>query len=108
MNYSDLEVPFTRIHEFRHLHPERDYPQDKTVIMKEFSRAATGKDEPYYPVNTRPDRYVLNRYRELAKLEKNVFFGGRLGTYQYLDMHMAVASALSMFDNDLKHMLRKK
>lgn len=108
MNYSDLEVPFTRIHEFRHLHPERDYPQDKTVIMKEFSRAATGKDEPYYPVNTRPDRDVLTRYRELAKREKNVFFGGRLGTYQYLDMHMAVASALSMFDNELKHMLRKK
>jgi len=107
MNYSDLEVPFTRIHEFRHLHPERDYPQDKTVIMKEFSRAATGMDEPYYPVNTLPDRDILTRYRELAKLEKNVFFGGRLGTYQYLDMHMAVASALSMFDNDLKHRIEK-
>lgn len=106
MNYADLNVPFTRIHEFRHLHPDRDYPKDKTVIMKEYSRAAVGADEPYYPVNTRADRDILNRYRELAKLEKNVFFGGRLGTYQYLDMHMAIASAISTFENELGRKIR--
>ncbi|MBD8506943.1 UDP-galactopyranose mutase [Hoyosella sp. G463] len=104
MNYPDAEVPFTRIHEFRHFHPERKYPGDKTVIMREFSRAAESGDEPYYPINTADDRERLARYRERARAETerdNVLFGGRLGTYQYLDMHMAIASALAMFDNIL-------
>ena len=104
MNYPDADVPFTRIHEFRHFHPEREYPTDKTVIMREFSRFAESGDEPYYPINTPEDRTKLARYRDLAKAEtasQRVLFGGRLGTYQYLDMHMAIASALTMFDNVL-------
>ena len=103
MNYADRDVPFTRIHEFRHFHPERkNYPADKTVIVREYSRFAESGDEPYYPINTAEDRTKLERYRELAKKEtanRRVLFGGRLGTYQYLDMHMAIGSALSMFDN---------
>ncbi|MDT7795903.1 MAG: UDP-galactopyranose mutase, partial [Mycobacterium sp.] len=109
MNYNDLDVPFTRIHEFRHFHPERTYPADKTVIMREFSRFAENDDEPYYPINTEADREVLAAYRERAKAETasaNVLFGGRLGTYQYLDMHMAIASALNMYDNTLAPHLR--
>ncbi|MDF2573686.1 MAG: UDP-galactopyranose mutase [Agromyces sp.] len=102
MNYADLDTPYTRIHEFRHFHPEREYPRDKTIIMREFSRFAERGDEPYYPVNTAADREGLLSYRELAKDEPGVFFGGRLGTYQYLDMHMAIGSALSMFDNKLR------
>jgi UDP-galactopyranose mutase len=102
MNYPDPDVPYTRIHEFRHFHPERDYPTDKTVIMREFSRFADKGDEPYYPVNTPEDRAKLLRYRELAEKEPMVLFGGRLGTYKYLDMHMAIGSALSMYDNKLK------
>ena len=102
MNYADEEVPFTRIHEFRHFHPERDYPGDKTVIMREFSRAAEGNDEPYYPINTAEDRERLLAYRDLAAGERDVLFGGRLGTYKYLDMHMAIGSALSRFDNVLR------
>ena len=101
MNYADEDVPFTRIHEFRHFHPERDYPTDKTVVMREFSRFAKGGDEPYYPVNTPADRQRLLAYRDLARGEKDVLFGGRLGTYQYLDMHMAIGAALSMVDNKL-------
>ncbi|MGB3730975.1 UDP-galactopyranose mutase [Microbacterium sp.] len=103
MNYPDLDVPFTRIHEFKHFHPERKdvFNSDKTVIMREFSRFATRADEPYYPVNTEADRDGLLAYRELAKGEKDVHFGGRLGTYKYLDMHMAIGSALSMWRNDL-------
>jgi UDP-galactopyranose mutase len=101
MNYADLDVPYTRIHEFRHFHPERDYPEDKTVIVREFSRAAEAADEPYYPVNAAADRTRLQRYRERAAAEQNVIFGGRLGTYKYLDMHMAIASALTMVDNVL-------
>ena len=102
MNYPDVDVPFTRIHEFRHFHPERDYTKDATVIMREFSRFANKGDEPYYPVNTAVDREKLLAYRDLAKGEDNVLFGGRLGTYKYLDMHMAIASALSMFDNKIR------
>jgi UDP-galactopyranose mutase len=99
MNYADESVPFTRIHEFRHFHPERDYPRDKTVIMREFSRFAEHGDEPYYPINTPEDRQRLLAYRDLAKGEHGVLFGGRLGSYKYLDMHMAIGSALSRWDN---------
>jgi UDP-galactopyranose mutase len=101
MNYADSDVPWTRIHEFRHFHPEREHPEDRTVIVREYSRSADAADEPYYPVNTPADRALLARYRERAAAEPDVFFGGRLGTYQYLDMHMAIASALTMVDNVL-------
>jgi UDP-galactopyranose mutase len=109
MNYNDLDVPYTRIHEFRHFHPERDYPTDKTVIMREYSRFAADDDEPYYPINTEADRSVLAAYRTRARDETSsakVLFGGRLGTYQYLDMHMAIASALNMYENTLAPHLR--
>ncbi|HEU5473267.1 MAG TPA: UDP-galactopyranose mutase [Actinophytocola sp.] len=105
MNYADEDVPFTRIHEFRHFHSERSaYPPDKTVIVREYSRFAKEDDEPYYPINTPEDRTKLERYRDLAKAEartNNVIFGGRLGTYKYLDMHMAIGAALSMYDNKI-------
>jgi UDP-galactopyranose mutase len=109
MNYNDADVPYTRIHEFRHVHPERDYPSDKTVIMREFSRFADSTDEPYYPINTDADRAELAAYRARARTETasaKVLFGGRLGTYQYLDMHMAIASALNMYDNTIAPHLR--
>jgi UDP-galactopyranose mutase len=103
MNYNDDSADFTRIHEFRHFHPERDwYPKDKTVIVREYSRFAEPGDEPYYPINTAEDRAKLLRYRDLAQKEQDVLFGGRLGTYKYLDMHMAIGSALTMFENKLK------
>ena len=103
MNYADDDVPFTRILEFRHFYPDRDwYPKDMTVITREYSRFAGRGDEPYYPINTTSDRARLQAYRELAEREPGVLFGGRLGTYKYLDMHMAIGSALSMYDNRLR------
>jgi UDP-galactopyranose mutase len=105
MNYADEDVPWTRIHEFRHFHPERSYPDDRTVVVREYSRFAEPGDEPYYPINTAEDRAMLERYRELAEkeaAEKRVLFGGRLGTYKYLDMHMAIGSALTMFENRIR------
>ncbi|WP_410601754.1 UDP-galactopyranose mutase [Amycolatopsis sp. lyj-90] len=105
VNYNDEEVPYTRIIEFRHFHPERKhYPNDKTVVFREYSRFAGEADEPYYPINTPENREKLEAYRELAKTEareKNVLFGGRLGTYKYLDMHMAIGSALTAFENKI-------
>lgn len=79
-------MPWTRIHEFRHLHPEREYPTDRTVVIREYSRRAGRGDEPYYPVNTPRDRGMLERYRARTLREPDVLFGGRLGTYQYLDI----------------------
>jgi UDP-galactopyranose mutase len=90
-----------RFHEFRHFHPERDYPKDKTVIVREYSRSAGPTDEPYYPINSARDRDRLKSYRTRAEKEAGVYFGGRLGTYKYLDMHMAIASALTLVENRL-------
>ncbi len=106
MNYPDADVPYTRIHEFKHFHPERKSPEDATVIMREYSRHAGADDEPYYPVNTNADRDMLATYREQAAAEPGVLFGGRLGTYQYLDMHMAIASALTRYENRLAPALK--
>ncbi|AEI08889.1 UDP-galactopyranose mutase [Corynebacterium resistens DSM 45100] len=113
MNYNDADVPYTRIHEFRHFHPEREaeHAKDKTIIVKEYSRFAERDEEVYYPINTPEDRQKLEKYRELAQQETDqnkVFFGGRLGTYQYLDMHMAIGAALSMYDNKIDELLAEK
>jgi UDP-galactopyranose mutase len=108
MNFSDIEIPYTRVHEFRHLHPERKYQTEKSVVMYEYSRVAGIADEPYYPINTPSDRERVQEYRDLARMEKNVIFGGRLGTYQYLDMHMAIASALTTFENEVSQRLSSR
>jgi UDP-galactopyranose mutase len=109
MNYADAEVPFTRVHEFRHLHPERKhYPDDRTVIAREYSRFATPADEPYYPIRSAADRATLARYEALMVDEPGVLFGGRLGTYRYLDMHAAIGSALNMFDGRICDMFAKR
>lgn len=109
MNYADLDIPFTRIHEPRHLHPERSsYSASRTVIMREYSRFALPSEEPYYPVGSAGDRERLKAYRALADQETDVVFGGRLGTYQYLDMHMAIASALQTFRNVIAPMVERR
>ncbi len=98
VNYPDPDVRFTRIHEFRHLHPERRYRQDRTLIMREYSRFAARADEPYYPIDTKADADRYQAYAALAAMEPNVVFGGRLGTYRYLDMHQAIGAALKAFE----------
>ena len=103
MNYADEDVPYTRIIEFRHFHPERTYDPGRTVIAREFSRFADRPgDEPYYPVNTPADRERLAAYHELAAAEPDVHFAGRLGTYQYLDMDKAIAVSLALADRILE------
>lgn len=102
MNYVDEDVPYTRILEFRHFNPEREYPQDRTVIVREYSRFAARRDEPYYPIDTPGDRAIHQKYRQRAEAETHVHFGGRLGTYRYLDMHQAVGAALKAFENSIK------
>ncbi len=103
MNYADLDQKFTRIHEFKHFHPERNYGcyaegSGKTVIVREYSKTWTRDDEPYYPVNTAEDREKLDQYRALAENEPSIIFGGRLGEYAYYDMDKTIAAALAKFD----------
>lgn len=110
MNYNDLEPKFTRIHEFKHFHPERaddvakwpGYAPDynKTVIVKEYSKAWRRGDEPYYPINTAKDKAKLAKYQDLARADqsKQIYFGGRLGEYAYYDMDKSFASALQLAD----------
>jgi UDP-galactopyranose mutase len=92
INYSDMDIRYTRVIEFKHFHPERK--TNGTVLAYESSRSATSDDEAYYPVNVSEDRERMKSYEELAASRRNVQFGGRLGTYKYLDMHQAVAIAL--------------
>jgi UDP-galactopyranose mutase len=104
VNYPDPEFSFTRIHEFKHLHPERKYGS-KTVIMREFSRFARRGDEPYYPIGRPEDKFRYDQYRKLADSERNIIFGGRLGTYRYLDMHQAIAAALRAYQSRITPLL---
>jgi len=95
MNYADESVPFTRIHEFKHYHPERKH-NNGTITFTEFSKIATPIDEPFYPVNTPRNDKLLNTYKEEMRLAGNVWFGGRLGSYRYLDMDDTVEAALAL------------
>jgi len=97
LNYADEATPYTRVHEFKHLHPERKHTPGKSVIYREYSRFASRADDPYYPINTAQDKQRFASYRELAKQEANVIFGGRLGAYQYLDMDQVFGAALATF-----------
>lgn len=93
MNYADEAVPYTRIHEPRHLHLEKTHPVGQTVIMREFSQV--DDEAPYYPINTRADKEMFAKYRELQAREKDVIFGGRLAEYKYYDMHQVIGAALA-------------
>ncbi|CAB5214576.1 Glf UDP-galactopyranose mutase [uncultured Caudovirales phage] len=108
MNYADADVPYTRIIEHKHFHPEKKYPKDKTVIHFEYSREATEQDTKYYPINTEDDRNQFNQYRDLTEQEINVIFGGRLGEYMYYDMHQVIGSALSAYEKKVKIKLTKQ
>jgi len=97
MNFADGALPYTRIHEPKHLHPERTYSKDKTLLLYEYSEK--NEDEPYYPVATTPNKELLAKYQSLAKKEEGVLFGGRLGTYSYYDMDQVIAQALKDFES---------
>ncbi|MEI6147545.1 MAG: UDP-galactopyranose mutase [bacterium] len=95
VNHVDEGVPYTRTHEFRHLHPERGHG-DATVVYREFPGEAREGDEPYYPVLTAENKRILALYRLEADRTPRTIFGGRLGSYQYLDMDDAIAQALAV------------
>lgn len=104
MNYAEESVPYTRIHEFKHFHEERDYPQGSTVIFKEYSlNLNKAFNEPFYPINTKKDNEILNQYLTEAKKHPNIILGGRLGTYKYLNMDTVIGLALDTYEEKIKH-----
>src|SRR5262249_19544408 len=105
MNYADEAVRFTRIHEFRHLHPERNYQCEASVLCREHSRSARANDEPYYSIATGPAQLAKPRYKGDTQSLGPVAFCGRLGTYHYLDMRQAIGAALVSFERDVKRRL---
>ncbi len=96
MNYADASVPYTRIHEFKHFHPEREavHQSEQTIICREFPADWKLGDIPYYPVNTAASAELLAKYQADAAACPNVIFGGRLGEYRYYDMDKVIARAL--------------
>ncbi len=99
VNYTEYEIPYTRIIEHKHF---EFGTQKKTVITREYPAAWRKGDEPYYPMNDEKNNALFARYRELAAKKENVIFGGRLGEYKYYDMHQVVAQALETVRKELK------
>lgn len=97
VNYTDREVPYTRVIEHKHF---EFGTQKKTVISREYSSEWKVGDEPYYPVNDEKNSGLYEKYASLAAGEDNVIFGGRLGAYRYYDMDKVIASALELADRE--------
>ena len=96
VNYTEAEVPYTRVHEFKHYHPEDASVMNspKTIVMREYSAAWKPGDEPYYPVDNAESRELLAKYQAEAATIPNLVIGGRLGGYKYYDMDKSIEAAL--------------
>lgn len=100
MNYGNEDVPYTRISEHKHFAPWEEH--EKTVYFEEYSRLATNKDIPYYPIRLTGEQSLLKDYIALANKESNITFIGRLGTYRYLDMDVTIKEAFDTVEHYLK------
>lgn len=101
VNYTDREIPWTRIIEHKWFQFGKDDNGNdlpKTVISREYSSEWKPGDEPYYPVNDIKNNTLYEKYKKLADLEKKIIFGGRLGEYKYYDMDQVIEAALKLFD----------
>lgn len=104
VNYTEYEVPYTRIIEHKHfeLGCQSGQVNPRTVITREYPAAWRRGDEPYYPMNDEANNALYARYRERAAQDSRVIFGGRLGLYRYLDMHAVIAEALRCAQAELR------
>lgn len=102
INYPELKYKFTRIHEPKHLHTERNYPKDKTLLIYEYP--ILNPKEPYYPINNNTNRIIHRKYKNLSKKFNNLLTGGRLADYAYYDMDMTISAALKLYENKIKSM----
>lgn len=106
MNYGNEEVPFTRISEHKHFTPWEEH--HRTIYFKEYSRACTEKDIPYYPIRLVDDKKILDEYIKLARDERGVTFAGRLATYRYMDMDVTIREALDLSKKMLEDIAQGK
>ena len=102
INYPDLSVPWTRIHEHKHFAPWEHH--ERTVAFREFSKETTPEDLPFYPKRLARDRELLRRYRQRAESLSGITFLGRLATYRYMDMETVIGEALVLADEILERM----
>lgn len=100
MNFVESHIPYTRIHEFKHFHPERKdvFDSDKTTITFEYPKDYKVGEDAYYPVNTAENNAIYELYKKEIENNKNLIVGGRLGAYKYWDMDKAIENALEVFD----------
>ena len=98
MNYTSLDVPYTRVIEHKHFESFGDevYKNPQTVVSEEYSTEYREGMEPYYPVNDERNNTLAQQYKSLAMNEKDVIFGGRLGQYKYFDMAPVIEQVLGM------------
>ena len=103
VNYTEYEVPYTRIIEHKHFEfgCQSGTVNPKTVITREYPAKWESGDEPYYPMNDEKNNALYRKYQDLAEKKKNVIFGGRLGMYKYYDMHQVIAEALKTARREL-------
>ncbi|MBR1441707.1 MAG: UDP-galactopyranose mutase [Lachnospiraceae bacterium] len=102
VNYTERQIPYTRIIEHKHFEFGAQKEGERgTVITREYPAEWKVGDEPYYPVNNDANNALYAKYAELAKAEKNVLFGGRLGQYKYFDMDKTIRAALDMVKEEL-------
>lgn len=100
VNYTEYEIPYTRIIEHKHF----EYgTQPKTVITREYPATWNKGDEPYYPINNDENNELYAKYKELADKEEKVIFGGRLAQYKYYDMHHVIEQALNCVKEEFKY-----
>ena len=98
INYTEREIPYTRIIEHKHF----EYgTQEKTVITREYPANWKRGDEPYYPINDEKNNAIYNKYLEEAKKNDNVIFCGRLADYKYYDMHVVIERVLLVVTTEL-------
>jgi len=101
MNYAEAEIPFTRIHEPKHLHVDREvFTLPKSLLIKEYS--LTNNDDPYYPISDEANKTILTKYQDKAAKFKNLIVGGRLGDYKYYDMHHTIEKALDTYSQKIR------
>ena len=96
INYPEKKYKFTRIHEPKHLHTDRKYSHNKTLIIHEYPK--TSSNEPYYPVNDYKNRSLHRKYKSMALKIPKFDIGGRLADYAYYDMDMTISAALQKFE----------
>ena len=100
VNYTEYEIPYTRIIEHKHF--EFDTTSPKTIVTKEYPDSWNKEKEPYYTINNERNNKLYEKYAELASKDDKVIFGGRLGSYKYYDMDKVILEALNTVNKELE------